>query len=296
MVKSGPCPLGGRFWQARASTATPPDFSFPNFLMAADMAHLRATLAVVKTFKNWPTHMLDYLNLLSPRVVQYRLRNGVKFMARAKTLDQMVIREIWIYDEYNPRGFEIARDAIVVDVGGHIGCFAVRAGRMASEGKVFVFEPSPENFAMLKENLLLNGSANVMPLGIALLGQSGIRRISLCPNMVSNSIVADFPDGSNIDVQGIALSDLMKEQNLRQIDFLKLDCEGAEYEILFGCSDDTLARIGKISCEVHALDDDRNRETLATFLRSKGFEVIIDPAKSHMIFARRNLTGPTGQN
>jgi FkbM family methyltransferase len=250
------------------------------------MTHLRGLRPVVKTIKNWPTHVLDYLNLIPSGTVLYRLRNGVKIKTRAKTLDSMALREVWIYDEYHPSGFELAKDSIVLDIGGHIGCFAIRAARLAPNGKVYVFEPSPENFSLLQENIQLNAASNITPFNLALLGHPGTRQIALCPNTVSNSIVIDYPQAQRIDIQGISLSDFVKQQNITQIDFMKLDCEGAEYEIFFECPDDVLARIKKISAEVHELDEQRNPSTLAKFLESKGFQLANDPAKHHMLYAR----------
>ena len=250
------------------------------------MTHLRGLLPVVKTIKNWPTHVLDYLNLVPPGKVLYRLRNGVKIKARAKTLDNMVIREVWIYDEYIPKGFEFPQDATVVDVGGHIGCFALKASRTAPNGKVYVFEPSPENFPLLQENIQFNSASNITPFNLALLGHPGTRQIALCPNKVSNSIVFDYPTAQRVDVQGISLSDFIRQHNIQQIDFMKLDCEGAEYEIFFECPDEVLSRIKKISAEVHELDEKRNPKTLANFLESKVFQLVNDPTKPHMLYAR----------
>jgi FkbM family methyltransferase len=152
---------------------------------------------------------------------------------------------------------------------------------------VYAFEPTPENFSLLQTNVQLNAASNVTPINLALLGNAGTRQIALCANKVSNSIVVDWPDAERIEIQGISLSDFMRQQNISRIDFMKLDCEGAEYEILFECPDEILASVKKISAEVHSLDDQRNRSTLAKFLESKGFQVILDPAKSHMLYARR---------
>lgn len=251
------------------------------------MSQLATLVGVIKTFKNWPLQILDYLNLLPAKPVVFRLRNGMKFKARTRTLDGMVIREVWTQNDYTPAGFEIAPDAVVLEVGGHVGSFSVMAANRAKAGHVYVFEPSPENFALLQENLRLNGVGNATVYNLALLGRGGTREIALAPNMVSNSLVVDLPGAVKVKVEGTSLADFLEQAKVSKVHFMKLDCEGAEHEIFAECPGDVLARIEKISAEVHDLDAGRNRETLKKLLESKGFAVVLDPSKPQMLYARR---------
>lgn len=70
---------------------------------------------------------------------------------------------------------------------------------------------------------------------------------------------------------------------------MKLDCEGAEYEILFGCSDENLKKILKISMECHNIDTNRNADQLKKFLEKQGFKVTIksDKHANAMLYAVR---------
>jgi FkbM family methyltransferase len=259
------------------------------------MAHWQSLVGVVKHFKNWPTHVLDFLRLVPPGVMHYELRNGVKFNARSRTRDSQAIREVWIFNEYTPPGLEIGPDAVVVDVGGHIGTFTVLAARKATAGKVFVFEPTPDNFALLQQNLELNGISNVTAFNLAMLGHAGTRRLALNADQVSHSLIFGDPNLKRIDVRGISLADFVKEQNIGRIDFMKLDCEGAEFEILRECPDEVLGIIQKLSAEIHNFDDRHNRIALGEFLTSKGFTVRLDPEKRHMLYAQRgSIMGNSG--
>lgn len=76
------------------------------------------------------------------------------------------------------------------------------------------------------------------------------------------------------DVPKKTLEDVISENHIEQIDFLKIDAEGAEYEILYGCDDRIFARIARIALEFHHIDDDRsNGRELKSFLEGKGFVV-----------------------
>lgn len=60
-------------------------------------------------------------------------------------------------------------------------------------------------------------------------------------------------------------------------EFLKLDCEGAEYEILFKASADTLRKVERISLEYHMGVTDHAPQELVDLLGSRGFEVELLP-------------------
>jgi FkbM family methyltransferase len=66
-----------------------------------------------------------------------------------------------------------------------------------------------------------------------------------------------------------------------QCDFLKMDCEGAEYAILFNASEAALGKIRRMCLEVHDGVTAHSRQELAQYLRSKGFQVRLEPNPVH---------------
>ena len=76
-----------------------------------------------------------------------------------------------------------------------------------------------------------------------------------------------------LEVRCITLSQLIADNNLEKVDLLKLNCEGAEYEILYS-SADCLRRVDKVRLEYHNLDERRSNVTsLAGFLIQQGFRI-----------------------
>ena len=69
-----------------------------------------------------------------------------------------------------------------------------------------------------------------------------------------------------------------------RIDFLKMDCEGAEYDILLNASDKTLGKIKKIAISTHDVEK-YNGQILADFLVKKGFKVWFAPG-GHPLYAK----------
>jgi FkbM family methyltransferase len=196
--------------------------------------------------------------------------------------------------QYNPPTFEIHPNDTVIDIGGHIGSFSLYAAYKASTGRVFVYEPAPENFAYLQKNIQLNHASHITAEKSAVAAEKGTRTFfSNNLNSAESSMHTTSNHGQQITVPSITLTDIFEEHNISTCNFLKLDCEGAEYEILFTTPRSYLRRINKIAMECHNpsyfnISDPRyTQETMQTFLRNNGFIVkeIKENAMHSLLFA-----------
>ena len=81
-------------------------------------------------------------------------------------------------------------------------------------------------------------------------------------------------------MQTITFSDIITEHAIEKIDFLKVDVEGAEFDILFADPDKTLSRTRKIVMEFHEFKNNkRSHHDLVNLLSSHGFKVVVEKAK-----------------
>jgi len=168
---------------------------------------------------------------------------------------------------------------------------------------VVSYEPSPSNFAQFERNLALNGLENVRVFnqGVA----SHDRKISLYldnMNPASNSIYLRSDQDRGIDQverDAISLPTMFAREGIDRCGFLKIDCEGAEYEILMSLGRPMLDRIGKIACEYHqpayygVTDPGHTPALLGRFLEQNGFTVYLKPVNPYlgMLYAaNRNWT------
>lgn len=180
--------------------------------------------------------------------------------------DEDILSEIRIKNYYNLGSFQ--KDDIVIDIGGHIGFFAVECAIRGAS--VLTFEPDEENYNMLLKNILVNDLASKITSYMKAVSSRG-GKINLyldSNNPGSHSIYKKYIDWDIRDtilVDSITLNDITKKLN--QIALLKLDCEGAEYEILF---DSDLSKIKKIVAELHNIK--KNIE-LVEHLRNLGYKV-----------------------
>lgn len=217
----------------------------------------------------------------------YRLRSGLRVELRAGSPDHGVFYEVFILRVYNPPGFAIGEGDTVVDIGAHVGCFSVLAGARARQGRVLSFEPTLQNFELLRRNLEANRLGHVVPVQVAVADKAGGREMFLSEtNPGGHSFYRAADHVASTRVPTLSLEDVMQRYNLEAIDFLKVDCEGGEYDVLAGCPDRVLECIRKISMETQDYGEGRNVDVMRQLLEQKGFVVSTRPEWS-MLYATR---------
>ncbi len=125
----------------------------------------------------------------------------------------------------------------VVDVGAHIGLYSLYALRcLQGVGKVFSFEPSPRTFAILKDNIQVNGfreSGLSQLLPVAVSFQSGTAELTIVRhNSGHNTLFGDDLTAEKIQITTVTLDRALI--NEPKVDVVKIDAEGAEPFILKG--------------------------------------------------------------
>jgi FkbM family methyltransferase len=169
-----------------------------------------------------------------------------------------VANETWL-DEYGLARIEFERGDIVVDVGAHVGIFAIYLAKRYPDITILAFEPDPVNFANLLANIAANGVANVVPHRLAVTCDG--RPFSLHRPPDNSAAAGGYfarPDGyARSTVDSITLDDIFERHGIRRCKLLKIDCEGAEYEILPSTS--VLDRVDWLSGEFHVSESLKER-------------------------------------
>lgn len=247
---------------------------------------IKNLINVILYFKNWPTYIADHFNLIKDKEIVYFLRNGLRFKTRVGTFDRGIIGEVCLDKIYIPNDeFKIKETDLVIDIGAQIGIFSVFAASLANKGKIFCFEPVFDNFSFLKTNIELNKLNNVFAYNLAVSDTDGKREIFLDNLNTGGHSIYNRSGTENIIVsESVDLNKWIEVNKFTNIDFLKIDCEGAEYEILKGLSDDKFKLIKKISMEYHNIDQNNNIDFLRSFLINKGYNCFI---RGSMLYASR---------
>ena len=205
-----------------------------------------------KIFKNWYIYPQVYFKLTKNEYVIFETRSGLKIKIRVNSTDLMALTHVWLIQEYTDNGFSINNDDIIIDVGAHIGLFALFASQFCKDGKIFCYEPIKENYKLLIENIEINKIKNIFPNNIAVTKETSRVKIFLNDDQSGHSI---FVQNDNfVEVNSKSLPDIFVDNGINECNFLKLDCEGAEYEIIESLSPDLFTKISKTVIEYHMAD------------------------------------------
>jgi FkbM family methyltransferase len=243
---------------------------------------------LIRACKDWPLWFKVYASgAVANQQVCYRMRGGARLLTRRDGSDLHIIDEIWAFRKYDYFGCRVRPGDVVVDIGANIGIFTVYAAYACKAARVISFEPFPENFALLKQNVEANGLDSVVCVNQAVAGRRGLARLHLNPHEQGSHSMIPSEGGAAIDVDCCTLDDAVDRYSLSQIDYLKVDCEGAEYEVLLNTSPTLLRRIGRISMEYHD-HPVYNIQGLARHLEDHGFQVKL--YQGHRLYAQRPTT------
>jgi len=208
--------------------------------------------------------------------VSISFKNGLKFIVRAKTMDKSVLKEVWIKNIYDKYQIKVEKGDTVIDIGAHIGVFSIYACELSETGKVYAFEPFIENFKRLENHKNINHKENLAIYNLGVSSITGVQTLHLSPdnNTGGHSLHLKTESDKTIDIETIRLNDFCEKENITQIDFLKLDCEGAEYEILLS-DESILNKVKKIIMECHP-HKDHTVDEMMSLLKKNQFNVFCD--------------------
>lgn len=169
---------------------------------------------------------------------------------RLRTSDVLVFSQVFVIDQYNLKSIKYPQ--VIVDAGANIGLTSVFYANKYPEARIFAIEPESSNYEILKKNISPypkitaihaglwkdNKDLNVVDPG---LGNYGFQAVDHCRS--------DRPDNIQ-SVPGVTIDKLMVDYEIKHIDILKIDVEGAEKEIFENASS-WISRVGVIEVEMH---------------------------------------------
>ena len=132
---------------------------------------------------------------------------------------------------------EIKRNDIVLDIGANIGYFTLIFSKLVGDnGKVYAFEPEPNNFAILKKNIEINNIHNVILIQKAISDISKKISFYICDyNHAQHRAYPSPRCDKEITVDSITIDEYFSESKFsRKINFVKIDVEGSEYDVING--------------------------------------------------------------
>jgi FkbM family methyltransferase len=170
-----------------------------------------------------------------------------------------------------------AEARVTIDVGAHVGFYALVAGHANPAGRVFAFEPLPLAAERLRRHIALNGLANVECLPVAASDAEGDVAFHVptghplpCSAGTSAAFHAPWAHAmETMRVPCVTLDGFVRERGLAAVDLIKIDVEGGEPAVLRGATEVLERHRPDVVCEV--LSATRAAEELVAILRPLGY-------------------------
>lgn len=210
-------------------------------------------------------------------------KQSLHFSVRG-AMDIWSVKETFLDRFYERFGVVIGSGWTIIDIGGGIGDFTIFAARAARDNRVFAFEPTPESFQLLEANLARNKVSNARGYAQAIWSGEGTLWIDTSVGepgqYVSHESTKAESQGASVAVSSLSLAQAFDQLEIDRCDLLKMDCEGAEYPILYHAPKEIFTKIDRIVMEYHD-NAQGNHAQLAAYLQQQGYEVLITPNFVH---------------
>jgi FkbM family methyltransferase len=239
--------------------------------------YLYSVFEMVVHFKNWLTLWPVFLKkrLHEPREVRLR-QPPVRLTIRGR-MDLWSVKETFLDQFYTRYGVEVEDGWTVLDIGAGVGDFSIYAAYGKPHAVIYALEPFVESYQILVQNLTLNAIDNVLVYPHGLWQETGRISLNISGGEPLQIMSQGLDETINLDdmgtVKALSLEDFLREIEIPQVDLMKMDCEGAEYEILLGASSQAMKRIDRLIMEYHDIGERRNHQVLVPFLKEMGYDV-----------------------
>jgi len=183
---------------------------------------------------------------------------------------------------------------VIVDVGAHHGAYAVVLGKIAQNrgGKLIAIEPNPTNFAILRQNIMMNGLEETVALEqVAITEKRSKIGLRSCG---SQSYVTQRGLPGSVDVKGEPLAEVIDRHQISAVDLLIIDVEGAELPVLSSFPWSRV-EVGRIFCELHPNEWANFGYTpgdFREFLQKRGFLCLDMYYQEHELVPTSGYIGP----
>lgn len=171
--------------------------------------------------------------------------------------------EIFVKEEYQQAKEIIKHANLIFDLGSHIGFFSEWCLSLNPQVEIFSFEPMPLLFETMEERLSsYQNQIHFFNYGIS----SKTEKIPFSFNSqktMQSSKFSSFlnPQGEKIEVNMISLSQILEEYQISQIDLIKMDIEGMEFEVLESRWKEIFEKIHAMIIEVHCFDQEKEKKS-----------------------------------
>ncbi len=192
--------------------------------------------------------------------IEKHIWNGNSVYYRPGTSDMTLMYEILFKsghksEYYLPTGFN---PKVILDIGANIGITSIYFVSKFPNAKIFSFEPLPENYEILKKNT--ENYKNIKVFNFGLGKKDEMLDIFLSNDSENFGGGSFFPEAGGVSTEKVEceiknIHDVLVELKIKGIDLIKIDTEGAEFDILTSLNKEYLSSVKWITGELHGYKD-----------------------------------------
>lgn len=180
-----------------------------------------------------------FLYRISAKSNSYAMVNGHQMYLATEGKYPPIRMVLGQYEEETTRVFErsIKEGMSILDIGAHVGYYSLLSAKLSGPtGKVFSFEPDPDNYSLLIRNIKANSYNTITPINKGVASASGKRTLYLSrlDNGRHSVYLQDSLQNGSVSITTTTMDDFFGALNWPTVDFVKIDVEGAELEVLNG--------------------------------------------------------------
>lgn len=232
-------------------------------------------------FRKGERHDRDLIFITRPFPIRFHVSRSV----------YALFKELFMEDVYEIDSLvhDLPATPVVIDIGANVGFFDIQLLSKIKNATIYAYEPIPANVKMLQntlqQNPRLGQSIRLFAMAVTGLPLNKLELFAEADetSQVVASVISGFHENNSrkITVPCVTLTDIIQKNDLQAIDFLKMDCEGSEYDIMYNTAPALIQRIKKMMIEVHDLDKDRNNiNVFNRYVQELGYKTSYSPINS----------------
>ncbi len=232
---------------------------------------------LIKKVDNWKSYLLKKIIGFN-KAFEFKIKGFGKIKVPKNMLGPF--RENFldnIYYRYIPENILKSKaNPVIVDIGANVGYFSLATFSNFKNATVYAFEPHPYCFNVLKDyqKEFKNYSWNIVNKAVG--GENGelyLNTSSTDEFTTMSSIFKGKNNNEGFSVEVIKLDSFIDKEKIEAIDFIKLDCEGSEYDILYALPENLFKKINSMCIEIHKGNgENQNINALNTHLKNVGYQ------------------------
>lgn len=236
---------------------------------------LRRVPQTLRAFSNGPAVLTAMLRGpgRGPDELTFVTRDGLRISTPNQPGARVPVYEVFAEDVYDLPWFlgPLASTPLhAVDVGAHVGCFAVSLAHLAPRASITCFEPSTSTAAYLRRNVQQNGLVGRVTVSeLAVSDRAGVAQFA---DNGAGSALNGLTRSGGTEVATTTFDQVVAEAG-EPVALVKIDCEGGEYDLVLGSSPASWDAVQRVVLEYHP-HAERGWPDLRDWFAERGLAVV----------------------